>query len=101
MMSGIFSMMIAIGIVLGGLTGRMAQVSTAVLSESAHAVELALTLMGNFCLWGGVMCIAEEAGLSKSIARVASPIVRRLFAAFRRRRGDGRLYDDLAPTCWA
>lgn len=78
-MTGIFSLLILAGILFGGLTGRMSQVSSAALGEAARAIELVLTLTGSFCLWGGVMKVAEQSGLAQSLAQAASPLTTRLF----------------------
>jgi spore maturation protein SpmA len=43
------------------------------------AVEIALGLIGIMALWLGVMKVAEDAGLIKIIARMLSPITKRLF----------------------
>ncbi|MEG2174478.1 MAG: nucleoside recognition domain-containing protein, partial [Oscillospiraceae bacterium] len=75
--------MIAGGIVLGALTGRMQQVSAAALGESLRAVELVISLTGSFCLWGGMMRVAEAAGMTRALARLASPVTRRLFRGLR------------------
>lgn len=83
MMTAIFCTMLLGGIVFGALTGRMPQVSDALLKESGRAIELILSLAGNFCLWGGIMRIAEESKLTNSLARLAAPITCRLFKGLR------------------
>ncbi|MEG1773538.1 MAG: nucleoside recognition domain-containing protein [Oscillospiraceae bacterium] len=82
-MSIVFSVLLLGGIVFGALTGRMEQVSAAALGEASRAVELVLSLTGNFCLWGGMMKIAQEAGLTRALSRAASPLLRRLFIGLR------------------
>ncbi len=79
MMTILFCAMILSGIFLGGLTGRMPQVSQAAIEQSGEAVTLTLSLLGNFCLWGGMMRIAEQAGLTRAAASFFSPLTRRLF----------------------
>jgi spore maturation protein A len=83
MMNVIFSMMVLSGILFGALMGRMDAVSAAVLGDAQGAVELVLALAGNFCLWGGVMKVAEASGLTQRFARLASPVTRRLFHGLR------------------
>jgi spore maturation protein A len=60
-------------------TTYLGRVTTAVLEEGKHAVELALKLIGVMALWLGVMKVAEEAGLTRSIARFFRPVTRLLF----------------------
>ena len=83
MMTAIFSMMLLCGILLGALLGRMNEVSQALLEDAQRAVELTLALTGNFCLWSGVMKIAETSGLTQCFARLAAPVTRRLFRGLR------------------
>ena len=83
MMTSIFSLMILSGIAIAALTGRMAAVSAAALSDSGRAVQLVLSLTGNFCLWSGMMQIAQEAGLTDRLAALARPLTRRLFRGLR------------------
>lgn len=83
-MTGIFCVLLLGGILFGGLTGRMPQVSDALLQESGRAIELILSLAGNFCFWGGIMRIAEEAKLTNALANFASPVTRRLFKGLHR-----------------
>ena len=68
MMTAIFCVLLLGGILFGGLTGRMPQVSDALLQESGCANQLIITLLGNFCLWGGIMRIAEESQLTSALA---------------------------------
>ena len=79
MMTILFCGMILSGILLGGLTGRMPQVSQAAIEQSGEAVRLTLSLLGNFCLWGGMMKVAEQSGLTRAAARAFAPLTRRLF----------------------
>lgn len=83
MMTAIFCVMLLGGIVFGALTGRMPQVSDALLKESGRAIELILSLAGNFCLWGGIMRIAEDSKLTNALAHLSSPITCRLFKGLR------------------
>ena len=51
----------AAAIVCGIFTGRLPEVSAAVLESASGAVTLALTLCGAMALWSGLMKVAEEA----------------------------------------
>ncbi len=83
MMTAIFCTMLLSGILFGAFTGRMPQVSDALLQESGRAIQLILSLAGNFCLWGGIMRIAEESKLTGALARLTEPITLRLFKGLR------------------
>ena len=79
MMNAVFGGMLLMGVVVGALSGRMPEVSEALLNQPGQAVELTLVLLGNMCLWSGLMKVAEAAGLSQMLARLLSPVTKRLF----------------------
>ena len=61
------------------LCGNMAELGAAVLDGASSAVELALSLMGMMCLWGGIMRVFSEAGVTDRLARVLAPLFRHVF----------------------
>lgn len=78
-MKWIFTFIAVLACVFGIATGRMQAVSTSALSGVEQGVKLTITLGGAICFWSGVMNVAKEAGLTKKIAKLFSPILRRLF----------------------
>ena len=78
-MNRIFTFMVLCGIAAGAATGRMGAVSAALLEQCQKAVELSLSLMGSFCMWGGLMAVAQKAGLTGLLASAFSPVLGRLF----------------------
>ena len=79
MMNKIFTFMIICGVLFSALTGRVSEVSRAILQQGENAVNLALSLMGSFCLWGGVMRVLQQAGVIRVLCRILSPILRVAF----------------------
>lgn len=79
MMNWIWSSLIAIAIVVGIANGRINEVSRAALTGAGDAVALFLILLATICLWNGLMKIAEKSGVTKAVARLLSPLTRRLF----------------------
>jgi len=75
--------MMLFGTVTAALLGRMEQVSSALLQQCGKAAELSFSLMGSFCLWGGLMAVAQKAGLSDMLAKAFSPILGRLFGGLK------------------
>lgn len=78
-MSVIWSGMVLLSLlfaVSGGCTGA---VSAAALEGAASGVRLALSLAGTLCLWSGLMKVMERAGLDRKLARLLSPLLRRIF----------------------
>jgi spore maturation protein A len=58
---------------------KLGQVTSAAIRAANTAVEIAIGLIGVMALWLGVMKVAEEAGLTKILARMVRPITRWLF----------------------
>ncbi len=79
MMNYIWSGLLIVSILCALCTGRMDALSGAILTGAGSGVELALNLLGGMCLWGGIMKIAEEGGVTRLIARALSPILTFLF----------------------
>ena len=78
-MNFIWGGMIIIGIIYGAFTGRMQEITDAALTSSKEAVTLCITMVGVMSLWVGIMEIASEAGLIKSLSRKIRPFVHFMF----------------------
>ena len=74
MMNYIFAGMILFSFVFAALTGRMAELSEAAMTQAGQAVTLLLSLMGMMCLWNGLMRIAQASGLTGRLSRLLSPV---------------------------
>lgn len=84
MMKWIFTAMIAVSVSFGAFSGRIGAVSNAAIEGGNAAVTLILSLTGSLCLWSGVMQVAEDAGLTEIIAKILSPLTRRLFPGLKK-----------------
>jgi spore maturation protein A len=78
-MSFIWVLLIGVSVVTAAVTGRMGALTAAITSSAQAAVTLSLGLIGVMTLWLGLMRVAEEAGLVALLARLARPLLRRLF----------------------
>ena len=78
-MNYIWLFFIVSSVVVGLCTGKIADVSNAVLSASSSAVEISLGLIGIMTLWLGLMHIAQKAGLINLLAKAFSPILHFIF----------------------
>ncbi len=78
-MKWILVVMALLSLVFAGFSGRIDAVNQAALEEGGKAVALVLTLSGSICLWSGLMEVARQAGVTRWIARVLSPVTRILF----------------------
>lgn len=79
MMKWVFAALVSISAVYSFATGGASAVSDAALSSCTDAVTLMLTLAGAICLWSGIMRIAQKSGLTMLLAKLLSPLLRRLF----------------------
>lgn len=70
MMKWLFGIMIAVAVITGLLNGNISDVSDAALNDSVNAVELSIYMIGGMCVWGGVMRVAEKAGLTEKLCRL-------------------------------
>ena len=78
-MKWIFAGLIVFSLIFAIISGGVASVSDAALSESQNAVTLCLTLCGVICLWSGIMRVAQSAGLIEVLAKAFKPILVKLF----------------------
>lgn len=78
-LSFIWTGLIVISLLFGGLTGRLDAVSSAALDGAKSAAELCVSMSGALLFWNGVMELMRTAGISDAFARAFRPILRRLF----------------------
>lgn len=81
-MNFIWGGLMLVSILCALATGRMGELSGAVLSGAADAVQLVISLLGMMCLWTGLMKIAEKGGLTAILAKLFSPVMTRLFPGY-------------------
>lgn len=65
------------------VTGRIPQISTAVLSGAGNAVTLVIAMTGMMCAWTGLMKIAEKGGIAGALAKALRPAMKYLFPSCR------------------
>lgn len=79
MLNYIWLSMIILAVVIGGINGKIEDVTTSAIDSAASAVVIAIGLIGIMALWLGIVRIAEDSGLMKIVAKAIAPILRRLF----------------------
>lgn len=79
MLNAIWFWMLVIGILVGLFTGRIPEITEAVLSGGKEAVTLALTMTGVLATWTGLMKVAEAAGLVERLSQKLMPLLHALF----------------------
>lgn len=75
----IWAGLILLSLICAAVTGRMPQLSAAVMSGAAGAVELVLGMLGMMCAWTGLMKIADAGGITLILSKLLDPLMRRLF----------------------
>lgn len=79
MMNYIWAGMMIFAFLSAAWQGNMQALSNAVMAGASDAVSLCIKLLGALCLWGGLMEIAKASGLTKTVGRLLSPLLRLLF----------------------
>ncbi len=78
MLGYIWLFMIVTSVICSMINGRMDALTEAVTGGADKAVQLLISMAGVMCLWTGVMRIAEKSGITKGIAFILSPVLKRL-----------------------
>jgi len=71
--------MILLGILYGGFTGRMEELTAEALNSAQSAVSLCITTSGVLAMWMGLMRIAQNSGLIDKMTGALSPVLTFLF----------------------
>ena len=79
MINYIWFFVIASGILVAALDGRIEVVTEAIVRGAEQGITIALGLAGLIAFWSGMMRIAQESGLMAQLARTMRPIGRKLF----------------------
>ena len=79
MLNYLWGGMLLIGIVYGGITGHMNEVTEAALSSAEEAVSLCITMAGIVAMWVGLMEIARASGLVDRLTSAMRPVLHFLF----------------------
>lgn len=79
MLNYIWAFMILLSIFCAAATGRMPQLSAAVLSGASDAVTLVISMAGMMCAWTGLMKIADSGGITGLLSKALNPVMSRIF----------------------
>lgn len=84
MMNYVFPILLLFSFISSIITGSMTELSAAVIDGAQQAVELLLRLVSMLCLWGGIMEIADESGITQSISKLMNPVIGMIFPKIRK-----------------
>jgi len=80
MLNYVWSFLLLTGLIAGALFGRLeAMVASVFDVTKAVVLDIALPLAGTMMLWLGILRVMEKAGLMEVVARLLSPVLRRIF----------------------
>lgn len=78
-MNYIWFILIASAIIFGIINGKIDVVSDSVLTGIKSTIDIAIYIIGIMTFWMGIMKIAEKSGLVNQIAKILTPIAKKLF----------------------
>ena len=78
-MSWIWTVLLGISVIAAFILGHGSELATAIPQGAQAGITLAISLAGSICLWTGVGKVMEHIGLTRSLSRLMSPILSRLF----------------------
>lgn len=79
MLNILWPIFIIISILYAIIFGNLNQLNIAINSSAESAVNLTLTLIGNTCLWSGIMEIASNTNIVKILSKCLEPFIKFLF----------------------
>lgn len=85
MLNKIWAGMLLIAFIIGSFTGKISEVSDALMSGAKDAASLCFSLLGIMCLWTGLSKIAEKSGLTNLLATMLYPVTKILFPRLKKR----------------
>ena len=84
MMNAVFPVLLIFSFVSAVVTGRMSELSSAVIDGAESAVQLLVRLVSMLCLWGGIMEIGEQSGITAIFSKAMYPVVALIFPRLRK-----------------
>jgi spore maturation protein A len=79
MLNYIWIAMVILAVVLGGINGKIENVTQSAIDAASNAIKIAIGLIGIMALWLGIVKIAEDSGLMSLLAKAIAPVMKRLF----------------------
>ena len=79
MMNYIFPILVLFSFIAAIINGEMSALSMSVVNGGQKAVELIIRLVSMLCLWGGIMEIAEQSGITKAFSKIMNPLMKLIF----------------------
>ncbi len=84
MLNAIWTFMLAAGVLVAAVQGRVGAVTDALTASAQDSVQLIFSFIGILVFWTGLARVAEAAGLVDVLARALQPVLRPLFPSIPR-----------------
>lgn len=84
MMKYLWAGLITCAVILGIATGKVQEVSDATMNGAKDAAQLAVSMIGTYALWLGILNILEKAGAVNAIAKRSEKVILWLFRGLRK-----------------
>ena len=65
-------------------TGNLENLNNSIFDSTNSAISLSIDLLGNMCLWSGIMKIASKTSLIENLTKLLAPILNLLFPDLKR-----------------
>ena len=82
-MNKIWLFIFLVSIIYGSFTGRVEDMSNAILDVPKETISLLITLVGSACFWAGVVKIMERAGIVKWLCKKIRPLFNLIMPTFK------------------
>ena len=79
MMNYLLPVMIAFSLFCAIATGKISELSGAVVNGGSDAISLVIKLAGVICLWNGLTAVAQKSGLTALLCKALSPVLNLIF----------------------
>lgn len=79
MINVVWLFLLLTGLVVAAFTGRIEAVTNAIFIGCEDAVKVAMGLIAIMAFWLGLSKVADDAGMVRFIARLSSPLLKKLF----------------------
>ena len=79
MLNILWPIFIIVSIVYAIFTGNVEKVNNSIFETGENTLNLILVLLGNICLWSGLMKIVQNTSLIKKMSNIVKPFMKILF----------------------
>ena len=78
-MNFLWPILIIISYLFAVISGNVEKINDSIFSSVSNVIQLSLTLLGNMCLWCGIMNIVKNTKIIKILKKIMKPVLNWLF----------------------